>query len=96
MDILNLIPTIPTVRFENYLDQLVGHKDQFTSPIRVRGIERFTDKITEEVGQITIKNELGISTACLRGWTNGRRGMPLSSLKKIVEMRFDPDLRPFV
>lgn len=93
---LNLIPTSPTVHFENYLDQLLDPSNSPTSPIRVRGVEKFLDKIIKEVGQPAIKNELEISKACLRGWVSGRRGVPLSSLKKIVEMRFEYDLRPLI
>lgn len=90
MNILNFIPTFPKVRFENYLDQLVDGNHS-NSPIRVKGAEKFLDNSVKEIGQTGIEGELDISTSCLRGWIRGRRGIPLSSLRKILKIHLEPD-----
>lgn len=88
---LNLISKIPKIRFDNYLDQLLDDSNPSSSTIRVRGIEKFLEKCIKETGKRDITNELEISEACLRGWVNGRRGMPLSYLKKLIKLCFEPN-----
>lgn len=96
MKIFSLIPTLPKVRFENYLDQFIEKSKQPTSSIRVKKLGALLEKIIKKVGQKTVKRKLEISNACLRGWITGRRAIPLLSLKKLVEMGFRSDLREFV
>lgn len=90
MNILKSIPRTPETPFKNYLNSLLDPIDKVSSLIRIRGIEKLLEKIVGEIGQKTVKNELEISESCLRGWINGRRGIPLLHLKTIVKLQSNP------